>query len=123
MTINIDNYAELFTALCIVAIGVAILITCETLLLLSNILKLKEKLNNETLHYCPKCNKLQHTKIIKVAETRCHNSKENCKTVTMPIAIRVCEECETEIFDRHLNEETDFIFDKKFKEQSNNKKE
>lgn len=117
MTININNYAELFTALCILAIGVIIATVCETFLLLSNILKIKERLDNETLHYCPKCDKLQHTKITKITETRCINSKENCKTITLPVAVRVCEKCETEIFDRRLKEEADFVFNKKFKER------
>lgn len=121
MTININNYAELFTALCIVAIGITVVIVCETFLLLSNILKIKERLDNETLHYCPKCDKLQHTKIIKITETRCINSKENCRTITLPIAVRVCEECKTEIFDRRLKEEADFVFNKKFKERPSTK--
>lgn len=117
MPININSYTELFTALCIIAIGIAAIIVCETFLLLSNILKIKERLDNETVHYYPECDKLQHIRIAKITETRCINSKKNCRTLTLPVAIRVCEECETEIFDRQLKEEADFVFNEKFKEQ------
>ena len=117
MHININSHSELFTALSVVIVGATSLLVCELFLILSKVLDIKERLNNETLHYCPKCDKLQHTKIVKITETRCINHKENCRTITLPVAVRVCEECETEIFDRRLKEEADFVFNKKFKEQ------